>query len=38
MFLRELASGIVFANIIVASESLAKEPIGLKGISALPFR
>jgi hypothetical protein len=38
MFLREVASDIVLANLILASASLAKEPIGLKGMAAPPFR
>ncbi len=38
MFLREVASEIVLANLILASASLAKEPIGLNGMAAPPFR
>jgi hypothetical protein len=38
MFLDELASEIVLANLILASLSFANEPIGLKGMAEPPFR
>ncbi len=38
MFLEELASERVLANLILESFSLAKEPIGFKGIAEPPLR